>query len=250
MKVKRKIIEIDESLCNGCGECVTACQEGAIQIVDGKAKVINDSFCDGLGACIGDCPEDALKIVEREAEAFDEAAVEKHLARLEHLDPIRSKPDACGCPSASIQTFSPQSESSGSQTDSGSGTPQSALAQWPIQIHLIPPNAPFLNNADLLIAADCVPAACPDFHQGLLRGKILMLGCPKFDDNHSYLQKFTAIFQSANIKRVTIAVMEVPCCSGLPKIVKEALTLSGRDIPLEEVIVNIRDGQVIERFKN
>ncbi len=250
MKVKRKIIEIDEELCDGCGDCVTACEEGAIQIIDGKAKVINDVFCDGLGACIGDCPVDALKIIEREAEPFDEAAVKAHLTQLGHANLAPPSPTACGCPSAAIQQFDNASVSEETNKAGSRSESPSALAQWPIQIALIPPTAPFLNNADLLVAADCVPAACPDFHEGFLRNRILLLGCPKLDDGQAYVEKFAAIFQTASIKSVTIAVMEVPCCSGLPLMVKKGLELSGKKIPLEEVIISIKEGKVMERMKN
>ncbi len=250
MIVKRKIIEIDEELCNGCGDCVTACEEGAIQIIEGTAKVINDVFCDGLGACIGDCPVGALKIVEREAKAFNEEAVQIHLSQMTQSQPAIPKPAGCGCPSANIQQFALISACETANKPVSQPAVTSALAQWPIQIALIPPTAPFLNHADLLIAADCVPASCPDFHEGFLRDRILMLGCPKFDDGQAYIEKFAAIFQTASVKSITIAVMEVPCCSGLPMMVKKGLELSGKDIPLEIVIVNIREGKVIERVKN
>ncbi|MCG8338735.1 MAG: 4Fe-4S binding protein [Proteobacteria bacterium] len=250
MKIKRKIIEIDEELCDGCGDCVTACEEGAIQVIDGKAKVINDVFCDGLGACIGDCHVDALKIVEREAEPFDEAAVKEHLTQIAHANLAPPMKAGCGCPSAAIQQFTDPVACEDANKPVSRPESPSALAQWPIQIALIPPTAPFLNNADILVAADCVPAACPDFHEGFLRNKILMLGCPKFDDGQAYVDKFAAIFRTANVNSVTIAIMEVPCCSGLPLMVKKGLELSGKNIPLEEVIISIREGKVLERLKN
>ncbi len=250
MKVKRKIIEIDEELCDGCGNCVTACEEGAIQIIDGVAKVVNDVFCDGLGACIGDCPLDALKIVEREAEPFDEAAVAEHLKTLETADAPKEETMACGCPSSRMQSFEPISPCAAANKPATMQSADSALTHWPIQIALVPPTAPFLKGADLLVAADCVPAACPTYHQELLQGKTMMMGCPKFDDAQAYVEKFAAIFQAADIKSITIAVMEVPCCSGLPMIVKKGLELSGRNIPLEEVVVGIRDGKIIQRLKN
>lgn len=249
MKIKRKIIEIDEELCNGCGDCVTACAEGAIQMVEGKAKVISDVFCDGLGACIGECPTDALKIVEREAEPFDEEAVKQHLSK-QNQSIEMPLPQLQGCPSSRLQSFGPSSpcEQANQPRESVSG--KSALSQWPIQIHLIPPSAPFLNNADLLIAADCVPAACPDFHENYLKGKKLMLGCPKLDDVQSYIAKFTEIFKTATVKSITIMVMEVPCCSGLPAIINQAMELAGRKVPVEKIMISIQDGKVLEQTKN
>ncbi|MFZ1985055.1 MAG: 4Fe-4S binding protein [Desulfatitalea sp.] len=240
MKQMRKIIQIDEEKCNGCGQCVTGCAEGALAIVDGKAKVVSDSLCDGLGACIGECPEDALKIIEREADAFDEEAVERHL-EVQAVQPPKTM--ACGCPSAQIQSFSPcaQANRPGQQLPIQS----SALSHWPVQIRLIPPNAPFLKGADLLVAADCVPVAFPAFHQEFLRGKTVMLGCPKFDDAQSYVEKFTAIFKTAGLKSITIVIMEVPCCGGLPRIVEKALQDAGSRIPFTLVVVSTR-GKIIE----
>lgn len=258
MKIKRKIIEIDEDLCDGCGNCVTACDEGAIQIVNGKAKVVNDVFCDGLGACIGDCPLDALKIVEREAEAFDEEAVKDHLAGMQQEKPVAEEPMACGCPSSNIQTFIPAGSCQAAnrpvaldKKDSAPvGRAESTLTNWPIQINLVPPQAPFLKGSDLLIAADCVPASCPNFHQDFLKGKTMLLGCPKLDNAEAYIEKFAAIFQTADIKSLTVVIMEVPCCSGMPMIIKKALELSGADIPVEEVVISIQDGKILERVRN
>jgi ferredoxin len=250
MKVKRKIIEIDEELCDGCGNCVTACDEGAIQIIDGVAKVVSDVFCDGLGACIGDCPLDALKIVEREAEAFDEVAVQSHLENLKPEQVPQEEPHACGCQSSQIQSFVPMGSCAAANKPASMESANSALTHWPIQINLVPPTAPFLKGADLLVAADCVPASCPTFHTDLLQGKKVMMGCPKFDDGQAYVEKFADIFKTAGIRSITIAVMEVPCCSGLPMIVKKGLELSGMDIPLEEITIGIKDGQVIQRLKN
>ncbi len=258
MKIKRKIIEIDEELCDGCGDCVTACEEGAIQIVNGKAKVVKDMFCDGLGACIGDCPLDALKIIERDADAFDEEAVKEHLAGMQQEKTVADEPMACGCPSSNIQTFIPTSPcqaanrpTSMERPDSApTGRAESMLSNWPIQINLIPPHAPFLKGSDLLVAADCVPASYPNFHQDFLRDKTLLLGCPKLDDAEAYIEKFAAIFQTAGIKSLTVVIMEVPCCSGLPMIIKRALEVSGMEIPVEEVVVSIREGKILERIRN
>lgn len=245
MKIMRKIIEIDEEKCDGCGNCVTGCAEGALAIVDGKAKVTSDNLCDGLGACIGECPQGALQIIEREAEAFDEQAVEKHLESQNHAAQ-NGKTMACGCPSTQIQTFSPCVMANKAAIQSSAGP--SMLSHWPVQIRLVPANAPFLKRADLIVAADCVPVAFPSFHRDLLKDKAVMLGCPKFDDAQAYVDKFTQIFQTAGIKSVTIAIMEVPCCAGLPQIVRKAMQKAGVHIPLQEVVINTR-GKIIEERK-
>ncbi len=243
MKQVRKIIQIDEEKCNGCGNCVTGCAEGALAIVDGKAKVISDNLCDGLGACIGECPQDALKIVEKEAEAFDEHAVEQHLAAQAAEKPEAAM--ACGCPSAQIQSFTPCAKANAP----GRQVPLhgSALSHWPVQIRLVPPTAPFLKGADLLVAADCVPVAFPAFHQEFLRGKTVMLGCPKFDDAQAYVDKFTAIFKTAGLKSITVVIMEVPCCAGLPRIVEVAQREAGTRIPTRLVVVSTRGNILQER---
>ncbi len=243
MKVTRKIIEIDEERCDGCGNCVIACAEGALKIIDGKAKVISDNLCDGLGACIGDCPQDALKIIEREADDFDEAAVEKH------LEAQAEKPEAatmpCGCPSTQIQRFAPASGCQQANEPTQLQTHGSALAHWPVQIRLIPPTAPFLKGADLLVVADCVPLAFPTLHRDFLQGKAVMVGCPKFDDAQEYIDKFAEIFKTAGIKRVTTVVMEVPCCSGLPKMVQQGIERSGVSVPSRQVVISTR-GKIVE----
>jgi len=246
MKVMRKIIEIDDELCDGCGQCVPSCAEGTIQVVDGKARLVAEKYCDGLGACMGECPKGALTIVEREAEDFDEEAVEQYLSeRPVEPEPI---PMACGCPSNQIQTFIPGAFSRDSTaTDPQARTP-SALGHWPVQINLIPANAPFLKGADLLIAADCVPVAYPDFHRDFLKGKVVMVGCPKFDDVEEYIRKFTEIFKTADIKSVTALVMEVPCCSALPVILKRAMDAAGKKIPLEQIVISTR-GEILKRGK-
>ena len=216
MKIRRKIIEIDEARCSGCGECATACAEGAIRIIDGKARLIAETYCDGFGACLGECPEGALTITERESDEFDPAAVEEHLkaegAKTGHVEQVA----ACGCPSRNIEVFPSSLLAREKTTGNHGGETASALTHWPVQIRLIPPSAPFLRNADLLIAADCTPLAYAGFHQNLLPGKVVMLGCPKFDDVEEYLEKFTEIFRTAAIKSITVVDMEVPCCSKLP----------------------------------
>jgi Pyruvate/2-oxoacid:ferredoxin oxidoreductase delta subunit len=246
MKVMRKIIEIDDELCDGCGQCVPSCAEGAIQVVDGKARLVAEKYCDGLGACMGECPKGALTIVEREADDFDEEAVEQYLSeRPVEPEPI---PMACGCPSTQIQTFVPGAFSRDSTATDPQTRTASALRHWPVQINLIPANAPFLKGADLLIAADCVPVAYPDFHRDFLKGKVVMVGCPKFDDVEGYIRKFTEIFKTADIQSVTALVMEVPCCSALPVILKRAMDAAGKQIPLEQVVISTR-GEVLRRGK-
>ncbi|MBF0112685.1 MAG: 4Fe-4S binding protein [Desulfamplus sp.] len=253
MIIKRKILEIDENRCNGCGNCVVACAEGAIQIIDGKAKIVKDQYCDGLGACIGDCPEDALKIIEREAEEFDESAVEDYLKGLEknksglsptNPDDAKSQTLGCGCPSTHLKIFEPapcscsDANKPASLNVASSSSNQSTLGHWPVQIRLVPANAPFLKGADLLVAADCVPVAYPSFHQDFLKGKVVMVGCPKFDDVDSYIAKFADIFKTANIKSVTVLIMEVPCCSSLPMMVKKGADIAGVALPINTVVIS------------
>ncbi|MDM8549281.1 4Fe-4S ferredoxin [Desulfobacterales bacterium HSG2] len=246
MKVLRKIIEIDEELCDGCGLCAPGCAEGALQIIDGKARVVEDKYCDGLGACIGECPTGALKIVERDAEEFDEAAVEKYLAEKEKETKDESSTMPCGCPSTQIQSFMPSATcQDANRPASVQGREESALSHWPVKIRLVPANAPFLRGADLLVAADCVPFAFPNFHGDLLKGKTVMVGCPKFDDVQEYIDKFANIFKTADIRSVSTVVMEVPCCSGLPMIVKKGMEASGKDIPIKEIVVSSR-GQILK----
>jgi len=248
MKVMRKIIEIDEELCDGCGQCVPSCAEGALDIVDGKARIVADKFCDGLGACLGECPTGALKVIEREADDFDESAVEEYLSA-KGRQPDEKKPDQPhGCPSARLQTFQPLASYQDANRPSAvsAGDTASALTHWPVQIRLIPPTAPFLKGADLLVVADCAPVAFPYLHRDYLKGKTVMMGCPKFDDAQAYIDKFAEIFKTADIKRITTLVMEVPCCAGLPVIVKKGLELSGKKIPLEEVVVSTR-GKILDR---
>lgn len=238
MKVMRKIIEIDEDKCTGCGQCVVACAEGAIEIRDGKAKIIRDLLCDGLGACIGECPEDALRIIEREADEFNEEAVHDHLKTIEKKE--EAKPMACGCPSTQIQDFAGQGACQAANAPKAFSGEASALTHWPVQIKLVPPTAPFLKGADLLVVADCVPVAYPSLHKDLLQGRAVMMGCPKFDNADEYVDKFAQVFKEAGLKSVTVALMEVPCCSGLSMIVKKAMAKSGMSIPVKEVVVGVR----------
>ena len=248
MKVMRKIIEIDEELCDGCGQCVPSCAEGALKVVDGKVKVIADNLCDGLGACLGECPQGALKIIEREAEDFDESAVAEHLAKEEPALGAEkgSKSLPCGCPSAQIQTFTAPVAAASTPAPSGDAPNEpSALTHWPIKIRLIPPTAPYLKGADLLILADCSATAYRNLHQDLLAGKVVMMGCPKFDDADLYVERLAQVFGSAGIRRITCVRMEVPCCSGLTTIIKKALKAANQPIPAEELVIGPR-GNIVE----
>lgn len=264
----REIIKIDEELCTGCGQCIPNCPEGALQIIDGKARMVSDLFCDGLGACIGHCPEGALSVEVREAEIYDERKVMENIvkqgvnvtkAHLKHLrdhnqnkyyqeavqflkerkitiPTITSEEAAlpCGCPGSAVRDLR---EEYVKDTE----LPRiSQLSHWPVQLMLVPVNAPFLEDADLLIASDCVPCACPNFHNDLLKDKILLVGCPKFDNIEFYREKLTEILKQNNIKSVTTAIMEVPCCFGLYKLVSDAVEESKSEIPLKKFIVDIK----------
>jgi ferredoxin len=245
MKTLRKIIEINEDLCDGCGQCIIGCAEGALELVDGKAKVIADNLCDGLGACIGECPTGALKIVERRADEFDEEAVERHLAKASEKE-VQEDKMACGCPSAQIQSFAPPSPCQEANTPTVDDNVQSSLGHWPIKIRLIPPTAPFLKGADLLVLADCSGVAYANLHRDLLKGRVVMMGCPKFDKVQEFIDRFEDIFRTADINSVTSVVMEVPCCSGLPGILTKAMEKAGVDIPIEQLVVG-NTGNIIQR---
>lgn len=247
MKIKRKIIKIDEELCDGCGQCVPSCAEGSLEIVDGKARVISENLCDGLGACLGECPTGALSIEEREAEEFDEAAVEKRLSEIEKEKKApASDTMPCGCPSTQIMSFNKAETGPPASALSIEPLSDSELSHWPVKIRLVPSNAPFLKNADILVLADCVPAAYPDLHKNLIRGRAVMMGCPKFDDVQMYIDKMEKICRHGGIKRLTSVIMDVPCCSGLHTIVRKGREASGADIPLEEIIVD-RRGRILEK---
>lgn len=243
MKVTRKIIEIDDERCDGCGNCVISCAEGALKIIDGKAKVISDNLCDGLGACIGECPQDALKIIEREAEDFDETAVEQHLEAQKEKEQGDTMP--CGCPSAQIQSFAPAAGCQGANVPKTFEQAESALTHWPVQIRLVPPTAPFLKGADLLVVADCTAVAFAALHRDFLEGRTVMMGCPKFDDAEAYIDKFSEIFATAGLKSVTTLIMEVPCCSGLPMMVKKGMEKAGVNVPSRQVTISTR-GDILE----
>ncbi|WP_020675923.1 ATP-binding protein [Geopsychrobacter electrodiphilus] len=249
----REMVNIDEAKCNGCGDCVPSCDEGAIQIINGKAKLLSDSLCDGLGACLGDCPQGAITIGKREADAYDEEAVTHHLKELcrapapHHVTAAVAPAMAGGCPSTRVQSFGgcPSAQvkavaPASSEISDVSGQRSSELRQWPVQLHLIPATAPFLQGANLLIAADCVPFAYADFHKDMLKEKALVIACPKLDDGQAYIEKLSQMFAQGGIKSLSVAIMEVPCCSGLVAIVRQALTKSGADIPLKVVTISIK----------
>lgn len=232
-RVVRKIVKIDEEKCNGCGACVPACAEGAIAIVDGKARLVSEKYCDGLGACLGECPLGAITIEERESEEFSEEAVRRHLLAKE--SPTDAVPGAC--PSAAVASFGRTADAPGQVSPSYSAG--SALAHWPVQLALVPPTAPFLEGADLLLTADCVPFAYPNFHSDLLRGHALLVACPKLDDFRSHHARLTGILRCSSVRSLTVVHMEVPCCFGLVQMARQAVGASGKEIPLREVTVGV-----------
>jgi NAD-dependent dihydropyrimidine dehydrogenase PreA subunit len=232
-KAKRKIVRIDEDKCDGCGNCIISCAEGALKLIDGKAKLISDRYCDGLGACLGECPRGAIGVEEREAEEFDEEAAKEHLreeASCENTLP-------CGCSSATVTQFK-----KGHTDDIPAGEnvkQESMLSHWPVQLTLVPPTAPFLQNADVMLIADCVPFAYAGLHNDLLKDHAVLVACPKLDNFEAHLQKLTHILADASIKSLTVVHMEVPCCSGLVHMVREAIKSSGKTIPLGEITIGI-----------
>jgi Fe-S-cluster-containing hydrogenase component 2 len=228
---RRKIIRIDESKCDGCGLCATACAEGAIAIVEGKARLVSEVYCDGLGACLGECPQGAIAIEERDAEAFDAAAVERHLRR-------EPAPAAAihACPGAALRDLAPAAAAAPAAPGA------SQLGNRPVQIALVPTRAPYLQDARLTIAADCTPFAYPDFHARFLSGRVVLIGCPKLDDAGAHHEKLAEIFRENRIREVEVAIMEVPCCGGLARLVASAIAASGREIPLRLARVGVRGG--------
>lgn len=274
----RKIIEINEDLCNGCGDCIPNCPEGALQIIDGKARLISDLFCDGLGACVGYCPTGAMKVVEKEAEPYNEEKVMKNIvkqgantikAHLEHLEehgetkffnqavkylkknkiknPLEGKAKQkeqpySGCPGSKMIDLAQEQESAdkAKYIQETSQRQVSQLRNWPIQLNLVPVHAPYFDNPELIIAADCVPFANPNFHQDYLNKSPLVIGCPKLDDAEHYTAKLTEIFKANKIKKVTLLNMEVPCCFGLQHIVEKAIDDSGKKINLNQHVISIR----------
>lgn len=271
---KRKIITIDEEKCDGCGNCVTACSEGALQIVDGKAKLVKELFCDGFGDCIGDCPTGALKIEERESDEFDEEATKDHLRETQGDDAVTRMEEAAqrheggqmteptdvqhpttadhdnaplGCPGSRMRaSLKPKQEK---PATAAAGLPSKVnepeLDQWPVQIHLVQPGAPFFKNKELVVLSTCSPIASADVHWRFIRGRGVVVGCPKLDQTEGYAEKLGEILKDASIPKVIVVRMEVPCCGGLTSIVREAAELSGRtDLDFEEVTVRL-DGSVL-----
>jgi len=228
--IMRNIVKIDEERCNGCGLCAQACAEGAIEIVNGKAKLISDTYCDGLGACIGRCPEDAITIEQREADDFDEAATKAHLAEQHQAQP------AAVCPGLMAKDLRRKGQSPASAVVPS----PSQLTHWPVQLKLLSPTAPCLANADLLLVADCVPFAMGDFHDRLLKDHSLAVGCPKLDNVDFYMEKLAAILRANNLKSLTVVHMEVPCCFGLTHVARKAIDRSGRHIPFEDVTIDLQ----------
>ncbi|MFH1836392.1 MAG: 4Fe-4S binding protein [Methanobacteriota archaeon] len=274
---KRNIIKIDEGKCTGCGLCIPECPEGALQIIDGKARLISDLFCDGLGACIGHCPEGAIVIEQREAEPYDERKVMENIIKAgpntikAHLDHLKDHGEegflsealsvleekgievpeydgeskgGCppsGCPGAAMRDFSDKKSSL-----SESGSLESQLRQWPVQLHLVPPTAPYFKGADVILAADCVAYALGNFHQNHLKGKALAIACPKLDsEQETYLEKLTSMIDDAEINTLTVMRMQVPCCGGLTALTQKAVENAKRNIPVKEVTVGI-EGEILK----
>lgn len=273
---KRKIIEIDEEKCNGCGLCIPNCPEGAIQIIDGKARLVSDIFCDGLGACLGHCPQGAISTIEREAEPYDEKKTMREniikagkntiIAHLKHLkdhgemeyfkeamDVLQEKgievsldeetecscdhPPHQACPGAKMEDFSDERK----ETAEESGSRSSQLRQWPVQLHLIPPFAPYFQNRDVLLVADCVGYSLGDFHKDYLKGRSITIACPKLDSNQEiYIDKLTKLIDGGNIKSLTVMTMEVPCCNGLLHLARAAASKASRKISIKSIVVGIK----------
>jgi len=254
------VVHIDEELCDGCGDCVPSCAEGAIQVIDGKARLMADNLCDGLGACLGECPQGAISIEEREAEQFDEEAVQERLADLtsgpeagtppapvpETAAPAPADGPGCGCPGARVLQFEGAAAEAAPAAGPAAGpAPASALRQWPIQLHLVPPTAPYFQGADILLAADCTAFAMGDFHTKHLPGRSLAVACPKLDQAQEiYLEKLVAMIDQARINTLTVLVMEVPCCIGLVQLAAEAAARAGRKVPVKKMVVGLR-GEIL-----
>lgn len=240
-QIKRSIIKIDEEKCNGCGLCIPSCKEGALAIVDGKARLVSETYCDGLGACLGQCPQGALTIEEREASAFDEAAVE--------AKSVQGPALPCGCPGTMARSLPRKTEINSCKTEVKSGVSykasiQSELRQWPIQLALIPENAPYLERADLVLLADCTAVAYANLHKDFIRGRIVAMACPKLDNTSEYSNKLARMIKFNNLRSIEVVIMEVPCCRGLSQIVHEAASLSGGNISIKETIVGV-EGDII-----
>ncbi len=235
MKSVRNIVRIDEDKCNGCGLCVTACAEGAIRLVDGKARLVSEVYCDGLGACLGECPQGAITVERREAQAFDRQAVERHLERSEERPMAKQhQPEGGGfqgCPGSMMRMLQAEPDREQEQQAGPPVEEKSSLRNWPVQLKLVPVSAPYFQGARLLLSADCVPFSYAGFHREFLEGRVVLVGCPKLDDCELYLDKLTAIFAQNEIESVEVVFMEVPCCFGMANMVQLALEASGKRIP-------------------
>lgn len=232
--VLRNIVKIDEEKCDGCGLCITACAEGAIELVNGKAKLVSEIYCDGLGACLSHCPQNAITVEQRQAEQFDQEATETHLAQQKQTI---SAPTDFVCPGLANKKLREKTERTESQR---TGEVASQLTHWPVQLRLLSPQTPFLKEADLLLVADCVPFAMGDFHNKILKGRTIAVGCPKLDDSELYVQKLTEILKINNLNNLTVIHMEVPCCSGLTQIAQRAVKNSSVKISFEDVTIDLK----------
>lgn len=246
----RKIVNIDESKCDGCGLCIPNCAEGALKIIDGKARLISEIYCDGLGVCLGHCPQDAITVIERDAEEFDEKAVEEFLASEKqknehkcsgghHHDPGHSchgehkHAHHSGCPGSQMRQFN------ASREEDSDARVTSKLRQWPVQLALVPPNAPYLEGADLLVTADCVPFAYGNYHNDFLKGKAVVVGCPKLDDTQMYVERLEEIIRANNLNSITVLRMEVPCCGGISYAAQTARENAGVNVPINIVTIGV-----------
>ncbi len=264
--MKRKIIEINEDLCNGCGNCIVGCAEGALQLVDGKAKLVKEDFCDGFGDCIGTCPTGALQIIEREAAAYDIEATREHVEKTGGVEALKRfdeanaehdakekaahKPAGGGCPGLKMRFGNKSAEKPKAAATEVSGQViKSDLDQWPIQLHLVPPTAPFFEGKELVVLSTCAPIASPDVHWRFVRGRSLVVACPKLDRTEGYVEKLSAIMAGNNIPKVIVVRMEVPCCGGLSMITQQAHAASGRsDLIVEEVTIGL-EGELLKTEK-
>jgi len=232
--VKREIINIDEKKCDGCGICIPSCAEGALQIVDNKARLVKESYCDGLGACLNECPKGAITMEKRDVEAFNEEEVKLYLNDKE----TTINQLVCGCPSSTDQSWITEGEE-------GTRSAPSLLSHWPVKLRLVSPEAPYFNNSELVVAADCGPFAYGNFHKDFISGRAVVTGCPKFGDLELYEEKLTEILLNSEIKKIIVVRMEVPCCSGWLNAVWNAIYLSGREIPVEEKVIGIQ-GEILD----
>jgi NAD-dependent dihydropyrimidine dehydrogenase PreA subunit len=250
----REIVKIDEEKCDGCGDCVPSCAEGAIQVIDGKARLLSDNLCDGLGACLGECPQGAITVEKREAVDYDEEAVSKHFGQAQQKPAVSAQPlpiapphgpGAGGCPGSRMLQFAAPAAGDAAQASAETTSQSPELRQWPIQLHLVPPTAPFFEGADVLLAADCTPFAVPDFHSRYLKGRSLAVACPKLDSGQEiYLQKLVDMIDVAKINTLTVLIMQVPCCAGLVGLAQEAVARASRKIPVKRIVVGFQ-GEVL-----